>query len=70
MLNRYELFNSVAERHEFVRDFGFMGKEHKNVIRDIRELLSKGVVLQLNFRLSFYKQHQPNEGFKDLPCFR
>ena len=44
------------------------GKEHKNVMRDIRELLDKGVS-QLNFEPSSYKQHQPNGGFKSVPCF-
>lgn len=44
------------------------GKEHKNVMRDIRNLLDQGVS-QLNFEPSSYKQSQPNGGFKDVACF-
>lgn len=39
------------------------GKEHKNVMRDIRNLLEQGVS-QLNFELSSYQQPQPNGGYK------
>ncbi len=45
------------------------GKEHKNVMRDIRNILEQGVS-QLNFELSSYKQPQPNGGYKDVPCFK
>lgn len=45
------------------------GKEHKNVMRDIRNILSQGVS-QLNFELSSYKQSQPNGGHKDVACYR
>ena len=45
------------------------GKEHKNVMRDIRSILEQGVS-QLNFELSSYKQPQPNGGYKDVPCFK
>ena len=44
------------------------GKEHKNVMRDIRNILSQGVS-ELNFELSSYKQAQPNGGTKDVPCY-
>lgn len=44
------------------------GKQHKNVMRDIRSILGQGVS-QLNFELSSYKQPQPNGGYKDAPCF-
>lgn len=44
------------------------GKEHKNVMRDIRSILSQGVS-QLNFELSSYKQPQPKGGYKDVPCY-
>ena len=45
------------------------GKEHYNVMRDIRNILGQGVS-QLNFELSSYKQPQPNGGYKDVPCFK
>lgn len=45
------------------------GKEHKNVMRDIRNVLDQGVS-QLNFELSSYKQAQPNGGTKDIPCYQ
>ena len=45
------------------------GKEHKNVMRDIRNILSQGVS-QLNFELSSYKQSQTNGSHKDVTCYR
>lgn len=44
------------------------GKNHRDVMRDIRNLLDKGVS-QRNFALSSYKQPQPNGGYKDVPCY-
>ena len=44
------------------------GKQHSNVMRDIRNILAKGVS-QFNFELSSYKQPQPHGGFKEIPCF-
>lgn len=44
------------------------GKEHKNVMRDIRNLLEQGVS-QLNFELSSYQQPQPNGGYKEVPIY-
>lgn len=44
------------------------GRQHSNVMRDIRALLEQGVS-QFNFELSSYKQSQPNGGQKDVPCF-
>lgn len=44
------------------------GKEHKNVMRDIRNILEQGVC-KLNFELSSYKQPLPNGGVKEVPCF-
>jgi len=45
------------------------GKQHYNVIRDIRNLLGQGVS-QLNFELSSYKQPQPKGGYKEVPCYQ
>lgn len=44
------------------------GKQHSNVMRDIRSLLEQGVS-QFNFELSSYKQDQPNGGTKDVPMY-
>ena len=44
------------------------GREHKNVLRDIRNLLEQGVCA-LNFELSSYKQELPNGGTKDVPMY-
>lgn len=44
------------------------GKRHDNIVRDIRSLLKQGVS-HLNFEESSYKQPQPREGYKELPCF-
>ena len=44
------------------------GKQHSNVMRDIRNILAKGVS-QFNFELSSYKQPQPHGGFKEIHCF-
>lgn len=44
------------------------GKEHKNVMRDIRNVLEQGVS-QLNFELSSYNKAQPNGGTKSVPCY-
>jgi Rha family phage regulatory protein len=44
------------------------GRTHKNVIRDIKNLLKQGVS-ELNFELSSYKQQQPNGGTKEVPMF-
>lgn len=44
------------------------GKQHSNVMRDIRSLLEQGVS-QCNFELSSYKQNQPNGGVKDVPMY-
>lgn len=45
------------------------GKQHKNVMRDIRVLLEQGVQ-QLNFELSSYSQKLPNGGTKDVPMYQ
>lgn len=44
------------------------GKLHKNVMRDIRNLLEQGVT-QLNFEPASYEQAQPHGGTKKVPCF-
>lgn len=44
------------------------GKEHKNVMRDIRTLLEQGVQ-ELNFEPSFIIRDLPNGGSKQDPCF-
>lgn len=44
------------------------GKEHKNVMRDIRTLLAQGVQ-ELNFEPSFIIRDLPNGGSKQDPCF-
>ena len=44
------------------------GKEHKNVVRDIRKLLTQGVQ-ELNFEQSFIIRDLPNGGHKQEPCF-
>ena len=44
------------------------GKEHFNVMRDIRNILAQGVS-QLNFEFSSYKQPQPNGGYKEVPMY-
>lgn len=44
------------------------GKNHKNVLRDIRGLLDQGVS-ELNFELSSYQQQQPNGGYKKVPMY-
>ena len=44
------------------------GKEHKNVMRDIRTLLEQGVQ-ELNFEPSFIIRYLPNGGSKQDPCF-
>ena len=44
------------------------GKEHKNVMRDIRTLLEQGVQ-ELNFEPSFIIRDLPNGGRKQDPCF-
>ena len=44
------------------------GKEHKNVMRDIRNILEQGVC-QLNFEPSYYKQPLPNGGTKNVSCY-
>ena len=44
------------------------GKYHAHVMRDIRNLLDKGVS-ESNFGLSFYKQKQPNGGTKDVAMY-
>lgn len=44
------------------------GKRHDNVVRDIRNILSKGVSV-LNFEETYYKQQMPNGGVKEIPCF-
>ena len=44
------------------------GKEHKNVMRDIRTLLDQGVQ-ELNFEPSFIIRDLPNGGSKQDPCF-
>lgn len=44
------------------------GKEHKNILRDIRNLLDEGVQ-QLNFEQSFIIRTLPNGGTKQEPCF-
>lgn len=44
------------------------GKEHFNVMRDIRNILAQGVS-QLNFEFSSYKQPQPNGGYKEIPMY-
>ena len=43
------------------------GKEHKNVMRDIRTLLEQGVQ-ELNFEPSFIIRDLPNGGSKQDPC--
>ena len=43
-------------------------RAHKNVMRDIRNLLEQGVS-RLNFELSSYEQPQPNGGVKTVPCY-
>lgn len=44
------------------------GKNHKEVLRDIRNLLEQGVS-QRNFALSSYHQPQPNGGYKEVPMY-
>ena len=44
------------------------GKNHAHVMRDIRNLLDKGVS-ESNFGLSSYKQKQPNGGMKDVAMY-
>lgn len=44
------------------------GKEHKNVLRDIRNLLEQGVQ-QLNFEPSFIIKELSNGGSKEIPIF-
>ena len=44
------------------------GRTHKNVMRDIKNLLKQGVS-ELNFELSSYKQQQPNGGTKEVPMY-
>lgn len=44
------------------------GKNHAHVMRDIRNLLDKGVS-ESNFGLSSYKQKQPNGGTKDVAMY-
>lgn len=44
------------------------GKEHKNVLRDIRTLLEHGVC-QLNFEPSLIIRKLPNGGKKEEPIF-
>lgn len=44
------------------------GKQHSNVMRDIRKILEQGVS-EINFELSSYKQQQPNGGYKDVACY-
>lgn len=44
------------------------GRQHSNVMRDIRNLLAQGVS-EFNFELSSYKQQQPNGGYKDVACY-
>lgn len=43
-------------------------KNHKEVLRDIRNLLVQGVS-QRNFALSSYQQPQPNGGYKEVPMY-
>lgn len=43
-------------------------KNHKEVLRDIRNLLEQGVS-QRNFALSSYHQPQPNGGYKKIPMY-
>ena len=45
------------------------GKQHYNVMRDIRSLLEQGVS-QSNFGLSSYRQPQPKGGYKEVPCYQ
>lgn len=45
------------------------GKEHKNVLRDIRELECSLVFQQLNFELSFYIRKLYNGGEKKEPMY-
>lgn len=45
------------------------GRPHANVLRDIRNLLKKGVS-QINFGFSSYQQPQPNGGYKEVPMYR
>lgn len=44
------------------------GKDHKNILRDIRNLLDEGVQ-KLNFEPSLIIRHLPNGGSKQEPCF-
>lgn len=44
------------------------GKQHSNVMRDIRKLLEQGVS-QFNFEFSSYTQEQPNGGVKQVACY-
>lgn len=44
------------------------GKQHKHVMRDIRNLLEQGIS-ETNFGLSSYEQPQPNGGTKTVPCY-
>ena len=44
------------------------GKNHKEVLRGIRNLLEQGVS-QRNFALSSYHQPQPNGGYKEVPIY-
>ena len=43
-------------------------RAHKNVMRDIRNLLEQGVN-ELNFELSSYEMTIPNGGVKTVPCY-
>ena len=44
------------------------GKNHAHIMRDIRNLLEKGVS-ESNFGLSSYKQKQPNGGTRDVAMY-
>lgn len=44
------------------------GKQHKHVMRDIRNLLEQGIS-ETNFGLSSYEKPQPNGGTKTVPCY-
>ena len=44
------------------------GKKHAHVMRDIRNLLDKGVS-ETNFGLSSYQQEQPKGGTKEVPMY-
>lgn len=59
---------TINERMTSLEIAEVTGKEHKNIMRDIRSILEQGVC-QLNFELSSYKQNLPNGGTKDVPMY-